>query len=189
MWAKLTRVNLVLAAAGVGLLGFAAASFNTQTSSSVQTVSAAVLQLEMREAEQSSFAVSWDNSVDRMVPGDVAYRYADLKASSLSIDIGSISAQGSTVNAGVPMTSESDGLSVQMLACSVAWDRNSHTCPGTTTSIIDTTGPLRPAIEGPFSVPVGDPTRLQLKIVFSEDAPNSMQGNKDSIVWRFVASQ
>ncbi|KRF13802.1 hypothetical protein ASG90_13295 [Nocardioides sp. Soil797] len=181
---------LVVAAAGVAGLG-TYGSFTSTTSAST-AVGTGTVKLDM--SGQATRGL--DVAVTNMVPGDYAQRAVQLTRSATSEAFGGVTLK-STLSTDNALKTGTDGLKLQIDACSVPWTKsgssNDLTCSGTTTVVLA----LGNATQADVALPKaatdlnasGKTANLRIQVSLPQAADNTYQGLNNTVAFDFTATQ
>jgi spore coat-associated protein N len=180
---------LGVAASVAGLGTFA--SFTSSTSAS-QSISSGTVSIALGASGPANrLAVAATN----LVPGDTVQRAVDLTSNS-SDPLGSVTLQTSAAPSNA-LTTDSNGLTVKVDKCSVAWTESgtapayTYTCGGTTTSILAASPAGNTStLSSLAALSSGSSTdHLLVTLALPTAAGNSLQGLSTTITYSFNGTQ
>jgi hypothetical protein len=177
--AKVAATASVVGVAAAALWGGGYAAWTTG-GVQAQDISTADVSASFTDTGDNAFAVD----VNGLLPGDYLYRYADLAntgdvAQSFTLAVAS--------ETGL-LTAPADGLKVEVVSCSVAWDQATNTCGGTSTTelaqdYITDAGVSSAA----FGLAVGAAQHLQVQLLLPDGADQATFSAKSDTI-RVTAS-
>ena len=180
---------LGVAASIAGLGTFA--SFTSSTSAS-QSISSGTVSIALGASGPANrLAVAASN----LVPGDTVQRAVDLTSNS-SDPLGSVSLQTSAAPSNA-LTTDTNGLTVKIDKCSVAWTESgtapayTYTCSGTTTSILAAIAAGNTSSLASLAALTSGSSTDHLLVTLSlpSAAGNTLQGLSTTITYAFSGTQ
>ena len=180
---------LGVAASIAGLGTFASFTSSTSASQSISSGTVSIALGASGPANRLSVAAT------SLVPGDTVQRAVDLTSSS-SDPLGSVSLQTSAAPSNA-LTTDSNGLTVKVDKCSVAWTESgvapayTYTCSGTTTNIL-AAGLVgnTSTLSSLAALGSGSSTdHLLVTLALPAAAGNSLQGLSTTITYSFNGTQ
>lgn len=180
---------LGVAASVAGLGTFASFTSSTSASQSISSGTVSIALGASGPANRLSVAAT------NLVPGDTVQRAVDLTSSS-SDPLGSVTLQTSA-SPGNALTTDSNGLTVKVDKCSVAWTESgtapayTYTCSGTTTSILAASPAGNTStLSSLAALSSGSSTdHLLVTLALPTAAGNSLQGLSTTITYSFNGTQ
>ena len=187
MFGSIAVLGVAASIAGLGTF----ASFTSSTSAS-QAISSGTVSIALGASGSANrLAVAASN----LVPGDTVQRAVDLTSTS-SDPLGSASLQ-TTAAPSNALTTDTNGLTIKVDKCSVAWTESgtapayTYTCSGTTTSILAATAAGNTsALPSLAALTSGSSTdHLLVTLALPSAATNTLQGLSTTITYAFSGTQ
>lgn len=187
VFGSLAVLGVAASVAGLGTF----ASFTSSTSAS-QSISSGTVSIALGASGPANrLAVAATN----LVPGDTVQRAVDLTSAS-SDPLGSVTLQTSASPSNA-LTTDSNGLTVKVDKCSVAWTESgtapayTYTCSGTTTSILAASAAGNTStLSSLAALSSGSSTdHLLVTLALPTAAGNSLQGLSTTITYAFNGTQ
>jgi predicted ribosomally synthesized peptide with SipW-like signal peptide len=187
IFGSLAVLGVAASVAGLGTF----ASFTSSTSAS-QSISSGTVSIALGASGPANrLSVAATN----LVPGDTVQRAVDLTSNS-SDPLGSVTLQTSASPSNA-LTTDSNGLTVKVDKCSVAWTESgvapayTYTCSGTTTSILAASAAGNTSsLSSLAALSSGSSTdHLLVTLALPTAAGNSLQGLSTTITYSFNGTQ
>jgi len=187
VFGSLAVLGVAASVAGLGTF----ASFTSSTSAS-QSISSGTVSIALGASGPANrLAVA----ATSLVPGDTVQRAVDLTSAS-SDPLGSVTLQTSASPSNA-LTTDSNGLTVKVDKCSVAWTESgtapayTYTCSGTTTSILAASAAGNTStLSSLAALSSGSSTdHLLVTLALPTAAGNSLQGLSTTITYAFNGMQ
>ena len=187
VFSSLAVLGVAASVAGLGTF----ASFTSSTSAS-QSISSGTVSIALGASGPANrLAVA----ATSLVPGDTVQRAVDLTSAS-SDPLGSVTLQTSASPSNA-LTTDSNGLTVKVDKCSVAWTESgtapayTYTCSGTTTSILAASAAGNTStLSSLAALSSGSSTdHLLVTLALPTAAGNSLQGLSTTITYAFNGMQ
>lgn len=178
---------LGVAASIAGLGTFASFTSSTSASQSISSGTVSIALGASGPANRLSVAAT------NLVPGDTVQRAVDLTSNS-SDPLGSVALQTSASPSNA-LTTDSNGLTVKVDKCSVAWTESgppyTYTCGGTTSSVLTTTqAGNTSSLSNLAALSSGSSTDyLLVTLSLPSGAGNALQGLSTTITYTFNGTQ
>lgn len=175
------------AASVAGLGTFASFTSSTSASQSISSGTVSIALGASGPANRLSVAAT------NLVPGDTIQRAVDLTSNS-SDPLGSVTLQTSASPSNA-LTTDSNGLTVKVDKCSVAWTESAspytYTCSGTTSSVLASRAVIGNALalSNLGSTTQGVTDHLRVTLTLPSGAGNTLQNQSSTISYAFTGTQ
>jgi spore coat-associated protein N len=190
----LASVAIIGATASIAGLG-TFATFTSATAAQSQSLTSGTVSIALGSTNRLTVGAS------NLVPGDTVERAVDLtnNGSAGTSQVGSITLATSASPSSLLDTDGTNGLQMQIDACSQAWTESgngttvpyTYTCGGTTSSVVASRAVIGAsiALSNMTAVTAGNTDHLHVKLTLPSGAGNSLQGLSSTISYVFTATQ
>ena len=174
------------AASVAGLGTFASFTSSTSASQSISSGTVSIALGASGPANRLSVAAT------NLVPGDTVQRAVDLTSNS-SDPLGSVTLQTSASPSNA-LTTDSNGLTVKVDKCSVAWTESgppyTYTCSGTTSSVLASAPVIGSNLAlSNLTLTAGSTDHLRVTVTLPSTAGNSFENLSSTIAYTFTGVQ